>query len=136
MKRNTPICPYCGERSVFTSSREVYSGRDFGPIYLCKCLPGWAYVGCHPGTVKPLGRLADKELRFWKKQAHAAFDPLWKGKHMKRGQAYGWLAEQLGIDKSDCHIGMFDVKTCERVKFICLAKQNEIALCGQQMFTV
>jgi hypothetical protein len=55
---------------------------------------------------------------------------------MKRGQAYGWLAEQLGIDKSDCHIGMFDVKTCERVKFICLAKQNEIALRGQQMFTV
>ena len=29
---------------------------------------------------------------------------------MKRGQAYGWLAEQLGIDKSDCHIGMFDVQ--------------------------
>jgi hypothetical protein len=35
-------------------------------------------VGCHKGTTKPLGRLADAELREWKKRAHAAFDPVWQ----------------------------------------------------------
>ena len=31
-----------------------------------------AYVGVHKGTDKPLGRLANAELRYWKKRAHAA----------------------------------------------------------------
>ncbi|MFK8771693.1 zinc-finger-containing protein [Aeromonas caviae] len=127
MTSQNPDCPYCGKTSVLTSSREVYGGRNFGPIYLCKCLPGYAYVGCHKDTIKPLGRLADKELRYWKKEAHAAFDPLWKSKKMKRGHAYGWLAEQLGISKEECHIGMFDVATCERVKYLCIAKMNSLA---------
>ena len=109
MTTRNPDCPYCGKTSVLTSSREVYGGRNFGPIYLCKCVPGYAYVGCHKDTIKPLGRLADKELRYWKKEAHAAFDHLWKSKKMKRGHAYGWLAEQLGKSFS-----MINAYACNR----------------------
>jgi hypothetical protein len=34
---------------------------------------------------------------------------------MTRRAAYSWLAEQLGIDRGDCHIGTFDVEMCKRV---------------------
>jgi hypothetical protein len=118
-----PTCPYCNGASHLTDSAVIY-GRSYGPIYLCE--PCDAYVGCHKGTTTPLGRLADAELRKWKKLAHAAFDPTWerviqaaidthgyapKGiKHDSRGQAYRRLAQELGIEQDACHIGMFDVE--------------------------
>lgn len=121
-----PICPYCERPSTFlASSAPLYGGRDFGPAYACT--PCGAWVGCHPGTKTPLGRLANAELRKAKQAAHAAFDPLWKrkmakenvGKGFARNAGYAWLAEQLGIHKSECHIGMFDVAMCARVVAVC-----------------
>lgn len=84
-------------------------------------------VGCHPGTIKPLGRLATKELRVWKMKAHEAFDPLWKSREMKRGDAYGWLAGELGIRVEKCHIGMFDEAMCGRVIEACATRAKEDA---------
>lgn len=54
--------------------------------------------------------------------AHAAFDPLWQDDDvgMDRGEAYGWLAKQLGIPKRDCHMLYFDEATCRRVEVICM----------------
>lgn len=83
-----------------------------------------AYVGVHKGTDKPLGRLANAELRYWKRAAHAAFDPLWKYGRFKgfRDVAYGWLAKRMGLPMELTHIGMFDVDQCKKVIQIC---QNE-----------
>ena len=76
MKGQIVICDYCGTPADFVDSSVVYHGHSFGMIYLCpRC---GAYVGVHKGSDKPLGRLANSELRNWKKAAHAAFDPLWK----------------------------------------------------------
>src|SRR4051794_30497777 len=120
----TVTCPYCGSAAIFTNSARVYGGRDFGMLYLCRSYPACdSYVGVHKGTDKPLGRMANKELRKAKNAAHAAFDPLWKkkyelrnaggegksgrpgGSHYKpayaRGSAYKWLAEQLGISREE-----------------------------------
>jgi hypothetical protein len=131
-------CPYCQSPVELASSAKVYGGRDFGMAYICTRWPACdAYVGVHKGTDKPLGRLANAELREWKKKAHAAFDPLWMKKLEKRrqergpeykkafarGSGYRWLSEQLGIDQKDCHIGMFDVETCKRVVEVCEAKR-------------
>jgi len=55
-------------------------------IYLCRSCD--AYVGVHKGTDKPKGRLANAELREYKKKAHSAFDPLWRFGGMMRRQAY------------------------------------------------
>ncbi len=108
-------CPYCGAKAVWRDSSIVY-GKSYGPIWVCSNYPACdAYVGCHGGTRTPLGRMADAELRENKKQAHAAFDPLWKAGKMTRAEAYGWLAKELGIPRSECHIGMFDVEMCRRV---------------------
>lgn len=112
-------CPYCDNQPKLVTGRVIYPHRtDLYKLwfYLCKC---GARVGCHPGTKKPLGRLADAELRQAKSKAHLAFDPIWRDRLMRRKQAYKWLSNQLNIDFNDCHIGMFDVETCNRVVDIC-----------------
>ena len=112
----TITCDYCGRPAQFIDSAVVY-GRSYGMIYYCP--PCGAWVGVHRGTNKPLGRLANAELRDWKKKAHAAFDPLWQGGRMKRDAAYAWLARQMKLPEKLTHIGMFDVSECKRVVTIC-----------------
>ncbi|MPN54908.1 hypothetical protein SDC9_202586 [bioreactor metagenome] len=61
------LCDYCGKPAIYTDSSRVY-GKSYGMIYYCPDCHAW--VGVHRGTDKPLGRLADAELRDWKKKAH------------------------------------------------------------------
>ena len=113
-------CLYCEQEAVLTNGQELYPHREDLwelPFYICR--PCNAYVGCHPGTTKPLGRLANAELRSMKSMAHRFFDVIWKSKEMTRGQAYAWLANQLNLDKHQCHIGMFDVDMCTKVIEVC-----------------
>ena len=107
-------CPYCGRLATYVDSEVVY-GRSYGMIYLCS--PCDAYVGVHKRTNTPLGRLANAELRKWKKLAHAYFDPLWQFGRLKgrRGDAYKWLAEKMKLHISETHIGLFDVAQCQQV---------------------
>ena len=108
------ICPYCNGEATCRDSSLIY-GRSYGPAWICTRYPECdAYVGCHPGTQKPLGRMANSELRDWKQRTHRAFDPLWKSGRMTRTAAYRWLAAQLGIAFEECHVGMFDVEHCRR----------------------
>jgi hypothetical protein len=101
------------------------------------CLPCDAWVGCHRNSKRhaPLGRLANRELRIAKMEAHAAFDPLWRAKvdrdgcskQAARGAAYRWLAEQLQIDRAACHIGMFDEELCWAVVDVCRPVGRRVA---------
>ena len=92
----TVICDYCGKPARLVNSSMVYNGQDHGMIWLCH--PCYAWVGVHKGTDEPLGRLADAELRHWKRKAHAAFDPLWRGREKRtRRWAYDWLAQEMGL---------------------------------------
>lgn len=107
-------CDYCGGLTEYVDSSVIY-GKSYGMIYLCR--PCRAYVGVHRSTNKPLGRLADAELREWKKRAHAAFDPVWQTGpfHRRRNDAYAWLAQKMGLPQEKTHIGMFDVHQCKQV---------------------
>lgn len=107
-------CPFCGSSVSLVDSTKVY-GRSYGLIYLCDSYPTCdTRVGCHPGTVTPLGTLANAELRRWRNRTHSKFDPLWKSGRMSRKAAYKWLSQQLGLPKSQTHIGMFDKEQCQR----------------------
>lgn len=123
-----PDCPYCQSPSVLAKGAVIYPHRsDLAGKDFWHCAPCKSWVGCHDGTLKPLGRLADAKLRAAKTHAHAAFDRLWQGKMRRdkcskkaaRGAGYAWLADQLGIAREDCHIGLFDVETCARVVQVC-----------------
>lgn len=122
------VCPYCNGKTEYVDSSVIY-GKSYGMIYLCR--KDDAYCGVHQGTDKSLGRLANKELREAKKEAHFYFDKIAKTKLINkiwkefipeisnRNKAYLWLSKQTGIEKDLCHIGMMDVEQCNKVVEIC-----------------
>lgn len=113
-------CDYCQHPAELVTGADIYPHRpDLADKSIWRCVTCAALVGCHPGTDEPLGRLANAELRKAKIAAHAAFDPVWKSKRMRRGEAYRWLSKELGIPLEQTHIGMFDVETCRRVVEAC-----------------
>lgn len=127
-------CPYCSKPAVLVGGDVIYPHRlDLESLKFWNCSPCRAYVGCHKkgawvrdgkkkvmsdGTI-PLGRLANADLRKAKSAAHLAFDPLWKNGERTRNQAYDWLAKKLGIQIKECHIGQFDLDTCNKVVGFC-----------------
>jgi len=109
-------CDLCDRPATLSTGRDVYPHRsDLYSKRFWTCHPCKARVGCHPGTVNPLGGMANEELRGWRSNAHAAFDPLWKDGHLARPVAYLWLADALNIPLDDCHIGQMDVDQCKQV---------------------
>lgn len=124
-------CDYCHRDAELVTGNVIYPHRpDLFSKFFWHCAPCDAYVGCHKkdcgygdGT-RPLGRLANAELRKAKTAAHAAFDPLWRSGGMSRRAAYAWLASQLGVAPQNCHIGMFDVDTCHAVCAAVKARNN------------
>lgn len=119
-----PACPYCSGPSALVSGDVIYPHRpDLHEKKFYSCASCNAYVGCHPGTVVPLGRLANAELRLAKNRAHSVFDPLWRDGSMRRVEAYKWLAQSLGIPRKQAHIGMFDVAQCKAVVDAVKARQ-------------
>jgi hypothetical protein len=106
------ICQYCKNKTQYIDSSVIY-GKSYGMIYLCK--PCDAYCGVHKGTNNSLGIVANKELRYWKKQAHYYFDLIWKEKHETRSNLYQHLSKHLNIPIEYTHIGMFSIKTCKEV---------------------
>lgn len=109
-------CHYCGGDVRLVNNKEIYGGQSYGvwPLaYLCgKCK---AYVGVHRNTHIPMGYLADGPTREARIQAKNAFNPMWINHGMRRTEAYKWLADKMGILKEQCHIGMFDVESCNEV---------------------
>ena len=117
------MCPNCGTPCELVHPREIY-GPDHWRItsYLYLCRGCGRYVGCHPGTAQPLGTPTDEEGRRARRLAHAAFDLLFKDGWMSRTTAYIWLADKLGIEVEECHIGMFDRERCEQVMQLAMAE--------------
>lgn len=109
------ICPYCGAQAEYTDSKDIYHGHSYGMIYICRACD--AYVGVHSGSDMPKGTLANAELRYWRRLAHAASDPLWQSGafYRRRNAAYSWLSEKMALSKEETHIGMFDVEACKKL---------------------
>lgn len=120
------LCAYCQQPTKLVGGDVIYPHRpDLAEKRFYQCEPCVAYVGCHPGTEKPLGRVANAALRAAKMKAHGAFDAIWKGGGMKRGQAYAWLRTKMGLEEDACHIGMFSVEQCEEVIRHCDEREAE-----------
>lgn len=116
----TPICPYCQQHSVEVDGMAIYKHRpDLAHLRFYLCSPCDAYVGTHRGTRKPLGTLANANLRRLRNMAHAAFDPLWNAEGMPRKSAYAWLAQSMGLRDDECHIAMFNEERCKMTVKLC-----------------
>lgn len=96
-----PICPRCGYEA-----REEQT--QYGPRTYCCGLWSWDR---HP--------LVDRATHKARREAHAAFDPLWKDTKtyhgMSRRIAYRMLIDALGITPEECHMKLMSRALAERV---------------------
>ena len=115
------ICPYDGAEAELIKKEKMYGSHyRFGYMWVCKNYPECdSYVGCHGNSVRPLGHLANHELRWWRRKAHFEFDKLWKREKIDRVEAYKQLSEKMDISRNECHIGMFGIEQCKKVIEIC-----------------
>ena len=67
-------CPYCGSPVVFRSADGIYrDNKNRTMLYVCARYPECdAYVRAHKGTKKPMGSLADHNLRSLRREASSA----------------------------------------------------------------
>mgnify|MGYP003655949060 CR=1 FL=1 len=120
-------CDYCDKPAEETTGAVIYPKLPkLAHLKLYACFACGAYVGTHKNSGHPLGRLANKELRIAKMQAHKSFDILWSDNHMTRDEAYKYLAKSMGIKKQNCHIGMFNENQCQQAINIAKAKLKQI----------
>jgi hypothetical protein len=126
--KNPTICRYCGGKVELADAREIYGdsverlGLESEKIYLCRTCN--ARVGCHRGTERPLGNVANEVLRLKRRETHEIFDAFWRRKKLSRTQAYRWLAEQLRLPENRTHIGSFEMDDCQRVIDLCNRFEN------------
>ena len=105
-------CPYCGKEAEWCENSRIY-GKNYGASYMCYfCEPCNAYVGCHQNTRKPLGTMANKELREMRIKAHGNIDWLYKTGRIKRHNLYKRLTEHFG---RPIHIGESDLETAKAI---------------------
>ena len=115
------ICRYCGGAVRLVSASKVYGpaaaarlGIERQSFYQCQNCN--ARVGCHPGSTRPLGNLANEALRMKRMETHHVFDSFWKERGMSRTQAYKWMAKKMRLSEELAHIGGFEIliKLCEK----------------------
>ena len=128
MKKPT-ICRYCGGLIRLVPAADVYGSSTerlgMQNEYLYQCQNCNARVGCHKGTTRPLGDVANEILRLKRIEAHQVFDAYWQKMHISRTKAYQWLARELKLPEEDTHIGGFEIDTCQRVIDLCRAKMDK-----------
>jgi len=113
---------YCCEctraiHPILITGKRAYPHRKdlyhlpFWMCYLCEC-----FVSCHPGTEKPLGSIASKELKQARLYIHTILDPIWQSGIMKRGQLYAKISRKLGYTYHTANIR--NMKEIKQVKEI------------------
>lgn len=126
-RRRDIYCPYCGSVAVKRSAWKVYGddppeeGAEEKELWVCSKYPDCdSYVSADKNG-KPMGMLADKELRHLRIVAHRYFDEIYKNKIMSRSQSYRLLADRLAIPHSCAHIASFNTYRCTET--ISMAKE-------------
>lgn len=110
-------CPYCGSPVVYRTADGIYhENKNNTMLYVCSHYPKCdAYIRANPQTGKPMGTLANSELRALRTEAHHYFDYLYKEGYMSRNDAYHWLADFIGVPHSKAHIGYWGEYYCNQV---------------------
>lgn len=126
MKKDVVKC-HCGAHALLRPASVVHGEKAKSNfLFVCSRYPTCdSYVGVHKKSRKPLGTLANKELRGKRIQAHMVFNRFWEGR-MRRWQAYKWMQARLGLSSRQAHIATFSEYMCDELISICeQALQNK-----------
>lgn len=96
-RRGAPLCPICGGVAAISQGR-------FGVKAACCGLWSWG--------LKPL---VDGQTHVARIHAHNAFDRLWKGGTLGRGECYRRLSIAMGMTQAQCHIAQMTAQQAARV---------------------
>jgi len=123
MRKYQINCPYCGAPAVCRPASTVYGTvlRQKGSyLYLCSRYPACdAYVTAHKKDRRPMGTLADGNLRHKRILAHQALEQLRQARRMDKWAVYVWLQGKLKMEPEQVHIGMFSEEMCDQVISLC-----------------
>ena len=123
MRKYQITCPYCGAPAICRPASTVFGNavRQKGSyLYLCSRWPACdSYVAAHKRDLRPMGTLANKDLRRKRILAHEALEKLHRHRHMEKWAVYVWLQGKLGLDPEEVHIGMFSDEMCDKVISLC-----------------
>jgi hypothetical protein len=115
--KKSPKCPYCADSVVKIMTGKVVKPHlpQYSKCNYWVCQSCAARVGCHKDTRKPLGNLADFNLRIARIKAHDIFDTQWKKTGLTRDSAYRMLCRKLKLTRDECHIANFNLETCQEM---------------------
>lgn len=116
-------CPYCNKEAQWVSNEAIYGFRVGRSYMIWWCQPCDSRVGCHNNTKKPLGTMANANLRVLRVKAHREFDKMWQHGEsgiVSRKEAYKILTSgmaYLGMikDGEEAHIGQMNIDQCKAV---------------------
>ena len=122
-KRQKIYCPYCGAEAKLRPASVVYKENTIDEsayLFVCDRYPKCdAYVNAHKESRRPMGTLANSELRNRRILAHRAMSKIWTNGVMSKEQTYKWLRDKFGLSDSQAHIGMLSEYMCDRVIAAC-----------------
>ena len=117
------VCNLCGGEVEFVPTGKVYGTyylRFGGSGFCYHCKECGAIVTTHKNDPKKAkGILANKEMAIMRQKTHALFDKFWRNK-TERGIMYKKLADELGIEESDCHFGYMNLDELNKAHEILL----------------
>ena len=95
------------------SDRQLLDPEKY--LYVCSGYPSCdSYIGAHKKSMRPMGTMADSNLRNKRIEAHRALDAIWKNGYMTKHSTYIWLQNRLNLREKDTHIGKFSYYLCEQ----------------------
>ena len=113
--RETLYCPYCKRPGVLRPAAYVYGDNNLDPekyLYVCSGYPSCdSYIGAHKKSMRPMGTMADSNLRNKRIEAHRALDAIWKNGYMTKHSTYIWLQNRLNL-RERTHISGNFLITC------------------------
>lgn len=102
--------------SVLTNGRELYPllPREHDrPYWVCRWCQAW--VGCHEGSIKPMGYPADRPTRMARMMLHTRrLDPLWRDHGYTRNEIYFRLQQGMKLKPRQAHVGKFTREQCQQ----------------------
>lgn len=107
-------CCGCAQTKAvrLTNGSEIYPHRkDLYELPFWVCDSCGNFVGCHHKTkerTKPLGVIANSEIKKARQHIHRILDPLWESGKFKRKEIYRKLSDRLGYEYHTAEIRCID----------------------------
>ena len=103
------ICRYCGGKIRVVPAEQIYGKAaaerlNLQTEYIHQCQNCNARVGCHKGTKRPLGSVANETLRLKRMETHHVFDSFWRRKGMTRTHIGGFEMDQCQMTIDLCNV--------------------------------